>query len=165
MSSDLTHSFTVDSTPPQVFDAVVDVRGWWGGIVGDTATESAEWVYAVPDIHFTKFRTTRLVPGELVEWLCVDSYLSFPEDKHEWTGTTVRFEITPDAAGGTRLTFTHVGLTPQVECYDVCQTAWGQYILGSLRALIEAGAGSPSAFSNQESLDAALAGTVELPRG
>lgn len=165
MSSNLTHALTVDATPEQVFDAINDVRGWWGDVVGDTASVGDEWVYFVPDIHYTKFRNTRLVPGELVEWECVDSYLSFVQDKQEWTGTTVRFEIgQPDGpAGGTRLVFTHVGLTPEVECHDVCDTAWGQYLLGSLRDLVLAGSGRPMAFSNQESLEAALAGTVAPP--
>jgi hypothetical protein len=165
VSTDITMSFTVDRTPADVFDAVTDVRGWWGNVVGDTATLGAEWVYFVPDIHFTKFRTTEFVPGELVEWLCVDSHLSFPEDKEEWTGTTVRFEISrPDGPDGpTRLTFTHVGLTPDVECHDVCQTAWGQYVLGSLRDHVHSGTGRPMSFSNQESLEAALAGTVTAP--
>ena len=45
----------------------------------------------------------------------------------------------------------------------MCNTAWGQYILGSLRTLIQAGTGRPDFFSNQESLEAALAGTVESP--
>lgn len=167
MSSNLTHTFTVSQSPQQVFDAVTDVRGWWGNLVGDTHTIGAEWVYFVPDIHFTKFRTTELIPGQLVEWLCVDSELSFLADKTEWTGTTIRFEITqPEGADGhTQLTFTHVGLTEEVECYDVCNTAWGQYVLGSLRNLVLEGAGRPMFFSNQDSLDAALNGSVEMPQG
>lgn len=164
LSTDLTMSFIVDRTPGDVFAAVNDVRGWWSGsIVGDTATLGAEWVYTVPDIHYSKFRTTELAPGARVAWLVVDSYLSFPEDKHEWTGTTVRFDIAPVEDGGTRLTFTHVGLKPEHDCFEVCNTAWGQYILGSLRDRLVAHAGRPDFFSNQESLAAALAGTVERP--
>ncbi len=167
MSTDLTMSFTVPQTPRQVFDAVNDVRSWWGtSIVGDTTTEGAEWVYLVPDIHFSKFRTTQLVQGERVEWLVLDSHLDFTEDKQEWTGTTVRFDLSqedgPDAR--TRVTFTHVGLNSAHECFDVCNTAWGQYVLGSLRDRIQSGSGRPGSFSNQESLDAALAGTVRQPQ-
>ncbi|WP_323097310.1 SRPBCC domain-containing protein [Intrasporangium sp. YIM S08009] len=171
MGTDLTMSFTVEQTPQEVFDAVTDVRSWWSGsIVGDTTTLGAEWVYTVPDIHFSKFRTTRLDAGSRVEWLVLDSHLTFPEDKQEWTGTTVRFDIArepADAAAGdparTRLTFTHVGLHAGHECFDVCRTAWSQYVLGSLRDRVLTGAGVPDAFSNQESLEAALAGTAEVP--
>lgn len=172
MSTDLTMSFTVQQTPHEVFDAITDVRSWWSGsIVGDTTTLGAEWVYTVPDIHFSKFRTTRLDAGSLVEWLVLDSHLTFPEDKQEWTGTTVRFDIStePGAAATdgsparTRLTFTHVGLHPEQECFAVCRTAWSQYVLGSLRDRVLTGAGVPDAFSNQESLEAALAGTAEVP--
>ena len=166
MATDLTHSFTVDQTPQQVFDAINDVRHWWSdSVVGDTASLGAEWVYLTPDIHFSKQRTTVLVPGERVEWLVVDSHLSFTEEKQEWTGTTIRFEIMqPDGPEGrTRLVFTHVGLTNEAECHDVCETAWGQYVVGSLRDLIRLGAGRPGEFSNQESLDAALAGTAQVP--
>ena len=170
MSTDLTMSFTVEQMPQHVFEAVNDVRSWWSGnVVGETGTLGAEWTYSVPDIHFSKFRTTELVPGQRVAWLVLDSYLSFIEDKEEWTGTTVRFDITEESVEQgdnrrTRLTFTHEGLNAAHECYDVCHTAWGQYILGSLRDRILSGAGRPDAFSNQESLEAALAGTVEAPQ-
>ncbi len=169
MGTDLTMSFTVEQTPQEVFDAVTDVRSWWSGsIVGDTTTLGAEWVYTVPDIHFSKFRTTRLEPGSRVEWLVLDSHLTFAEDKQEWTGTTVRFEVGPEpgeagAPGRTRLTFTHVGLHAGHECFEVCRTAWGQYVLGSLRDRVRTGAGVPDAFSNRESLEAALAGTAAVP--
>ncbi|MDC5697620.1 SRPBCC domain-containing protein [Intrasporangium calvum] len=166
MSRDLTHSFTVDQSPEQVYESINDVRHWWSdNVVGDPATLNAEWVYLAPDIHFSKQRTTVLKPGERVEWLVVDSHLDFLADQHEWTGTTIRFDITraEGPRGRTRLTLTHLGLTSDMECFDVCETAWGQYVLGSLRDLIQSGSGQPGDFSNQESLDAALAGTVRVP--
>lgn len=166
MTADLTHSFTVDRAPVEVFDAINDVRHWWSGdLVGDTTPEGAEWVYMTPDIHFSKFRTTVLSPGARVEWLVLDSYLSFIENKHEWTGTTVRFDIREldGTSGRTQVTFTHIGLNDDVECYGVCRTAWGQYVLGSLKDLVIAGTGRPGSFSNRPSLDAALSGSVKLP--
>ena len=38
------------------------------------------------------------------------------------------------------------GLVPQVECYGVCRVAWSEYIEGSLKDLIEAGAGRPDSY-------------------
>jgi uncharacterized protein YndB with AHSA1/START domain len=137
MTDDLTYTFTVRQTPAEAFAAINDVRAWWSGDVeGPTDALGAEWSYRVPDIHFSAFRITELVP---------DSWLSFTEDADEWTGTTVRFDLTPTDAG-TEVRFTHLGLRPQVECYGVCRVAWGEYVLGSLRELIESGAGRPDSF-------------------
>ena len=152
MSNDLTYTFTVDQSPAETFAAICDVRGWWSGQVeGRTDELGAEWSYEVPDLHFSAFRITELVPDRSVAWLVTKAWLAFTEDKEEWTGTTVRFEVIPTDAG-TEVRFTHEGLVPQVECYDVCRVAWGEYITGSLRSLIETGAGRPNSY---EDLDVA----------
>jgi uncharacterized protein YndB with AHSA1/START domain len=144
--TDLTYTFTVDRSPAEAFAAICDVRAWWSGDVqGRTDELGAEWSYRVPDIHFSAFRITELVPGRSVAWLVTDSWLSFTEDQQEWTGTTVRFDLTPGAAG-TEVRFTHEGLVPEVECYGVCRIAWGEYVLGSLQELILSGAGRPDSF-------------------
>ncbi|MGI8951554.1 MAG: hypothetical protein ACR2FN_08215 [Chitinophagaceae bacterium] len=41
--------------------------------------------------------------------------------------------------------FTHAGLTPQYECYDICRDSWSNYIQNSLRSLITTGKGQPNA--------------------
>jgi hypothetical protein len=148
MTADLTYTFSVDQSPGEAFAAICDVRGWWSGdIEGPTHTVGGEWSYRVPDIHFSAFRTTELVPGRSVAWLVTDSWLSFTEDQQEWTGTTVRFEVEPSGRG-TEVRFTHEGLVPQVECYGVCRVAWGEYVVGSLKDLIESGAGRPDSFGS-----------------
>jgi hypothetical protein len=150
--SDLTYTFTVDRSPAEAFAAICDPRAWWSGDVqGRTDELGAEWSYEVPDLHFTSFRITELVPDRSVAWLVTGSRIEFTEDKEEWTGTTVRFDITT-AAAGTEVRFTHEGLVPQVECYDVCRVAWSEYVNGSLRALIETGTGRPNSY---EDLDVA----------
>jgi hypothetical protein len=161
MTDDLTYVFTVSQTPAEAFAAVNDVRAWWSGEVeGKTDELGAEWSYRVPDIHFSAFRITELVPDRSVAWLTTDSRLTFIEDEEEWTGTTVRFDITP-VEDGTEVRFTHLGLQPQVECYGVCRVAWGEYILGSLKELIESGAGRPDSFGEGK-LDEAKARAAAL---
>lgn len=141
--SDMTHTFTVDATPREVYDAIVDVRSWWGAtnIVGRTDQVGADWFYLVPDIHYSKQHTAELVPGERVVWEFTDGYLDFIEEKGEWIGTTARFDITAEA-GGTRVRFTHEGLAPTDECFDVCHDAWRHYVTESLRQRIETGSGT-----------------------
>ena len=161
MSEHLTYTFTVDRSLAEAFAAICDVRAWWSGdIEGRTDVLDSEWSYRVPDIHFSAFRITELVPDRSAAWLVTDSWLAFTEDQQEWTGTTVRFEVTP-TADGTEVRFTHEGLVPEVECYGVCRVAWGEYILGSLKELIESGAGRPDSFGEGK-LDEAKARAAAL---
>src|SRR5258708_33916493 len=84
-----------------------------------------------------------MIPGKKVVWLVLDSYLNFIEDKSEWNGTKITFEIAKEG-DKTEVHFTHVGLVPDHECYGACSNAWGTYINGSLRSLITTGKGQPN---------------------
>ncbi len=141
----LTAAFAVENTPDEAFAAINNVRAWWSGeIEGDTDQLGAEWTYRYKDIHYSKQRIVEMIPGKKVVWLVQDSYLSFIEDKEEWNGTKITFDIARKG-DKTEVKFTHVGLAPADECYDVCSDAWGSYIKGSLRSLIATGKGQPNA--------------------
>lgn len=73
----------------------------------------------------------------------MDNYFSFTNDKTEWTGTKISFEIS-QKDNKTLLRFTHVGLVPDYECYDMCTDAWTNYIKNSLRDLVTKGKGQPN---------------------
>jgi uncharacterized protein YndB with AHSA1/START domain len=142
-ASSFTTSFTVENDPLEVFAAVNDPRAWWStDIEGTTDRVGEDFVFEVPGVHYSKIRVTELVPGELVVWRVVEATIEFVADKDEWTGTEIRFELTP-RDGGTELRFTHEGLAPEVECYDACSNAWALYAGGSLRNLITTGTGNP----------------------
>jgi len=163
MSTSLTLTFTVDRTPEDTFAAINDVRGWWSGppaptepqIEGRTDRLGEEFSYLVTDVHYSKFRITELVPGSRIAWLVLDSRLTFIADQEEWTGTTVTFDLT-EHDGRTQVVFTHVGLVPEHECYDVCDDAWSSYILGNLRRLIETGSKDPAPAGFATAVDALL---------
>jgi hypothetical protein len=143
-NGDFSATISVDQTPGEAFEAITNVRGWWSGeIDGPTGELGGEFTYRYRDIHYSKQKVIELVPGKKVEWLVIDSYLQFIEDKREWTGTRVTFEI--DRKGDkTEVRFTHAGLSPASECYGACSSAWGSYIRGSLRSLITTGKGQPN---------------------
>lgn len=144
--SDLSYttSFSVDRTPHQVFDAVNDVRGWWmTKIDGDNHAVGDEFSYRVPGVHFCAMRVTELVPGEKVVWQVVDNHMTFIDDQSEWIGTEIRFELSASDSG-TEVRFTHDGLVPSYECFDVCRNAWTFYVGESLRSLAATGEGQPS---------------------
>ena len=139
-----TTSFTVEQNPYDVYRAINDVRGWWEEtIVGRTHEVNDEFVHWVPGVHFARIRVDELLPGKRVVWRVLDNWMSFIDDQSEWKGTQVRFDIAA-TDGGTEVRFTHVGLTPADECFDVCRDAWGVYVTDSLRSLIATGVGKPS---------------------
>lgn len=148
MQADQKQSFTttfwVDRTPQAAFEAITDVRGWWSQEVeGVTDRVGGEFEHHYKDIHRCTIRVTELVPGRKVTWLILDNYFDFIEDQSEWKDTEVVFEIF-EKDGGAEVRFTHAGLIPDLECYDVCSNAWGGYLGGSLRNLIITGEGQPN---------------------
>jgi uncharacterized protein YndB with AHSA1/START domain len=142
--SSYTTSFTVDRTADQVFDAINDVRSWWmTKVEGDNRAVGNEFSYRVPGVHFCTMRVTELRPGERVVWQVVDNHMSFIDDQSEWLGTEIRFELS-EKDGATELRFTHDGLVPSYECFDICRNAWTFYVGESLRSLAATGEGEPS---------------------
>lgn len=154
MTASFTTTITVDATPRDAFGAINDVAGWWGQITGSTTAVGDEFVYLVPGVHYCGFRVAEVVSERRIAWLVTGSYLDVVDEKQEWTGTTVRFDIDEDDEGA-RITFTHEGLRPEDECYDVCSNAWGMYVNGSLKAFIETGEGKPYSSAGDETLTAA----------
>jgi hypothetical protein len=143
--NDYATSFTVPQSAGEVFAAINNVRGWWSGdIEGSTDVFGAEFTYRYQEVHRSKQRITEFVPGKRVAWHVLDGYLNFTNDKTEWTGTDITFDISPTGSG-TQVRFAHVGLVPQFECFESCSSAWSFYINSSLRNLIETGKGDPNA--------------------
>ena len=145
-----TTTFSVDRTPAEVFDAINNPRAWWSEeIEGSTEKIGEEFTFRVKDVHYSKIRVTERVPGEKVVWRVLDTYMNFIDDQSEWEDTEIRFELS-EKDGTTEVRFTHAGLVPAYECFDVCSNAWGFYIGGSLRSLITTGEGMPSSNPDEE---------------
>ena len=141
---DFTTTIAVDAAPQKVFNAVNNVRGWWSeNIVGDTDQPDSEFLYHYQDVHRSKMRITEFVPDKKVVWHVLDNYFKFTKDETEWKDTHVIFEISQQN-GKTQLKFTHQGLVPEYECFQICHDAWTHYIQGSLKELIETGKGKPT---------------------
>lgn len=132
---------TVDQTPKAVFNAVCSPQQWWPGEVqGNAAQLNDEFTYRYKEFHFTRQRVVEIIPDQKVVWLVIESMINYAEDKDEWLGTTINFEISVKD-NKTQLRFTHQGLVPAVECFDSCSNSWTQIIQQSLYSLITTGKG------------------------
>ncbi|PQJ09223.1 ATPase [Flavipsychrobacter stenotrophus] len=133
---DYSVSILVDQTPNEVFNSINNVRGWWQGkIEGSTDKLNDEFTYQMVDVHFSKQKVTELIPNKKVVWHVTDSKINFVVDKDEWTDTEIVFDISTEG-NKTKVTFTHQGLVPAIECYGGCSGAWGRLVQESLYSLI-----------------------------
>ena len=144
-TKDFTTTILVDNTPEEVFDAINNVRGWWSEeIDGSTDKLNSEFDYHYEDVHRCKIKVIELVPNKKIVWSVLDNYFKFTKDKSEWKGTKIIFDI-GKKDNKTEMRFTHEGLVPAYECYEICRDAWTGYIQKSLRNFITTGKGQPNA--------------------
>jgi len=143
-TTDFTTTLLVEQTPTEVFKAINNVRGWWSEeIEGSTDKLNDEFTYHFEDVHRSKMKLIEVIPDKKVVWLVLDNYFNFTTDKREWIGTKIIFELS-QKENKTQIRFTHRGLVPAYECFEVCRDAWTNYIQDSLRNLIVAGKGQPN---------------------
>ena len=142
-TEDFTTTMLVNQTPKEVFTAINNPRDWWSGeIKGNTEKLNDEFTYRYKELHFSKQRIVEMIPGQKVVWLVTESSINYAEDKSEWTGTKISFEIA-EKDNKTELRFTHLGLNSKIECFDSCSNSWSQLIQQSLFSLITTGKAEP----------------------
>ncbi len=138
---DFTTTILLDQSPKEVFNAINNVRDWWQGeIKGSTDKLNDEFTYEMQPYHLSRQIIVELIPGKKVVWLVTESKINFVADKEEWLNTKIVFDICKEGEK-TKLTFTHHGLVPKIECYGDCSGAWGKLVNQSLFNLITTGKG------------------------
>ncbi|PJJ71703.1 activator of Hsp90 ATPase-like protein [Diaminobutyricimonas aerilata] len=132
----------VERAPAEVFAAIHDVSAWWITAVGGANAEVGDefWVEK-SGVHTCRLRVAQLVADRRIVWRVVRSTRPSLADSEEWVGTDLTFELFP-AADGTRLRFTHVGLSPLDEGYDVSAREWERHLGGRLADLLALRAGT-----------------------
>src|SRR5882757_4212107 len=135
-------SITVNATAQEAFKSINSVTKWWTEYLeGSSKKLNDEFTVRFGDVHVSKQKLIEVVPDKKVVWLVTDSNLNFIKDKQEWTNTKISFELSQHD-NKTQINFTHIGLVPEVECYNACVKGWDYYIKGSLFKLFTEGKGT-----------------------
>ncbi|MEZ5500548.1 MAG: SRPBCC domain-containing protein [Steroidobacteraceae bacterium] len=140
-SNDYRTTVQIDAPPKEVYDAITRVRDWWPGqFAGATDRIGETFTYKYRELHSSTQRVAEQIPGERLVWDVTASQLNFLNDKSEWDGTRIIFDLR-QKANGTELSFAHRGLTPELECYGACASSWETLVTQSLKNLVERGEG------------------------
>lgn len=131
---DFQYQFTAPVSPDEALECINDVSAWWAKQY-EGSSRVLHDVFIVrfggPEDTFVRFEISELIPGKKVVWYVTDCYLHWINDKHEWTGTDITWEVEPNG-DGTTIRMMHHGLTPDVECFSDCQAGWTHHIKDSL---------------------------------
>ena len=138
-----TNTLTVDQTNEQVFNAVINPRAWWSeNISGPSDLQGGQFHYAYRTVHTSEIVVEELTPNSRVVWRVIGNHFDNIKDDSEWIGTQIVFDISRQGEK-TLLTFSHIGLVPDYECYEICEKAWTFFTGDSLYKLITTGIGDP----------------------
>jgi hypothetical protein len=139
---DYTATIVADTTANEAFKSVNAVAKWWTENTDGTSGNLNDVFTVHFGETFVKFKVVGFIKEKKVAWLVTDCYLHWLNDKKEWNGTMLSFEISSEN-DLTQIKFTHIGLLPGIECYNDCRKGWDQYIKDSLLKLITEGKGNP----------------------
>jgi uncharacterized protein YndB with AHSA1/START domain len=115
--------------------SAASVARWWGPTTGSAEEGRTLVVSFEGGTHPIVIHVGSTEKGRVV-WQVESAPLT-----PEWAGTTIVFELEPQGEG-TAMLFRHEGLTPQLECFDMCHAGW-TYYLASLVEYVERGEGQP----------------------
>lgn len=130
-----------------VYDAITSgagLKNWWTATCEVGAGEGAHSTFRFGKTY-NVMRTEKLSPNREVVWKCLEQNHEAAElnRKDEWAGTTVKFRLESRSPSSTVVHFEHEGLTPQLECYQICERGWGHFLKTSLKKYVETGLGEP----------------------
>ena len=145
-TKDYSRTIEVTATPEQAYRSVTEeFDKWWTNPGAGLAQQGDIATFRFPPTSWT-FRPVRLDPNALAEHECVGAnhqHEGLPDTiRTEWLGTKMRFEI-EETSVGSKIRFTHEGLRPTLDCFEICETGWDFFFLKSLKAYLDDGQGEP----------------------
>jgi uncharacterized protein YndB with AHSA1/START domain len=129
---------TVTAAPETVLAALrttEGVSGWWGPASGSADPGGILEVSFLDGRQVIRMQVEPSSERRVV-WSVEGATLT-----PDWADTTIIFDVA--AGDGSTVRFRHQGLTPGLECFDMCHEGWTHYV-ASLVSFAETGQGQPS---------------------
>jgi uncharacterized protein YndB with AHSA1/START domain len=108
------------------------LAGWWTPDVTGSPEPGGELAFRFGRGP-TTMRVEHVDPAGLVVWTCTAS-----DSFDDWVGTSLWFDVRPRAGGGSVLAFRHVGLTPELPCFETCRPRWEHHLANLMKEHVTA---------------------------
>ncbi len=134
-------SFTVPLAPAEAHDRASQLDMWWNAMIEGATGELGDIsVVDVPGLHHCALEVVESVPGKCIAWQVRET--GHEHEIVDWVGTRIVIDLEPREEG-TRVQFTHLGLTPELDCHDGCSRAWDYHLDVGLWPLLTDSKASP----------------------
>jgi hypothetical protein len=143
--NDKSYSKTIEAkvSPSEAIKKICDVHAWWGkNFEGKSNNEGNVFTVRFKNGDMYKMKIAEVTADKKIVWDVIDAHQTWVKEPTEWIGTKIIWEI-KENDDGSEIHFTHLGLVPELECYDNCKQGWDYLMLQSLLELLNTGKGMP----------------------
>ncbi len=143
-STDFKYELTVEANSNSIYTGLTKkIKLWWSEKTEGTADKVNDEFVVHFGRTFKKIKVIELIPDKMVKWQVMESYFDINEfnNRSEWNGTTIEWEIAANA-DSTNIILTHHGLNKSLECYEVCENGWINF-MDSFHDFLTTGMGTP----------------------
>ena len=138
-------SIKVKSTEENAFKAVAsELDKWWGKVDNPVSKKGDEFSISFGKTSW-RFLITEFSQHDKITWKCIEAshYVNGLTDiNEEWLHTELIWTFRKNG-DYVEVSFVHKGLTPQLNCYNICEAGWNFFISTSLKNYLETGQGNP----------------------
>ncbi len=126
----------LSASSKKVFSALNEDLGfWWGKISNSEFKDGGQFTIHFENDYWWTFKIVEFSPNNEVIWKCIDGE---PDLNKEWIGHVLHWKI-KEENGKCTINFHQIGLTPNIDCYEICSTTWDRFISSSLKEFLERG--------------------------
>ena len=144
LMNDYQKTITINKAVSDVYDVITEhISDWWSNDITGSAVNAGDSF----TIAFGKTRKTfvisEAIPNKKITWKCIEAYIDMAslQNKSEWVGTHMTWTLSSNDQN-TTIHFLHESLNKSMECYEICEAGWDQF-LASLETYLLTGKGSP----------------------
>jgi hypothetical protein len=135
-------SIKVKASEVDAFNAVSsELDKWWGKVDNSISKKGDEF-----SISFGKTNWRFLITEyDQITWKCIKAehfVKGLTNIKEEWLNTEIAWTFNKNS-DDVEISMVHNGLTPELNCYDICESGWDFFTAASLKNYLETGQGNP----------------------